>query len=348
MVAARNSPGVPSAAPGGDVGSGRQVSTELSKQNANIDIMHLPARGGPQACTEVAGNQVEVAIGDRAAREKQPLGADIGAAAIKVQEGRDGQSRMLTSVAASLVVFAGFAVGVTSIGGILVVPTLTAIGGVPLREAIAASNFSFAFGGAAALILQSRRGVATNVAASTRAPALFYWAALIGAAIGALTLQWLPLALVRMMVAFLAVLSGLLALRPVRLDGAGIAEGGVIPAALLIGVVVGCVSAWSGTGGPITLLPILMFARVPMLLAVGAGQAVQLPIAAATGVVNLLTGQLNLALGITLGMLQLLGWFAGWRLARHLPTGSLKYLLAYGLIAVGLWFGWGTVTGVMT
>ena len=123
---------------------------------------------------------------------------------------------MLTVVAASLVVFAGFAVGVTSIGGIFVVPTLTAIGGVPLREAIAASNFSFAFGGAAALILKGRRRVAVNVAGSAAAPASFYWAALIGAAFGALTLQWLPLALVRVVVAFLAVLSGVLALRPAR------------------------------------------------------------------------------------------------------------------------------------
>ena len=254
---------------------------------------------------------------------------------------------MLTVVAASLVVFAGFAVGVTSIGGIFVVPTLTAIGGVPLREAIAASNFSFAFGGAAALILKGRRRVAVNVAGSAAAPASFYWAALIGAAFGALTLQWLPLALVRMVVAFLAVLSGVLALRPARGVSAGAAARSAMPAAAPIGLVVGCVSAWSGTGGPIALLPILLFARVPLLLAVSAGQAVQLPIAGATGVVNLLTGQLNLTLGITLGVLQLLGWFAGWRLARHLPTASLKNLLAFGLIAVGLWFGWGALKEVM-
>lgn len=255
---------------------------------------------------------------------------------------------MLTVVAAALVVFAGFAVGVTSIGGILVVPTLTAIGGVPLREAIAASNFSFGFGGAAALILQSRRGVAANAAASAGAPALFYWAALIGAASGALTLQWLPLPLVRTVVAFLAVLSGVLALRPARVHGVVPARRSAMPAAPLIGFVVGCVSAWSGTGGPISLLPILLIARVPMLLAVSVGQAVQLPIAGATGVVNLLTGQLNVVLGVTLGILQLLGWFAGWRLARHLPAAGLRMLLAYALIAVGLWFGWGTLKEVMT
>jgi len=254
---------------------------------------------------------------------------------------------MLTAIAASLVVFAGFAVGVTSIGGILVVPTLTSIGGVPLREAIAASNFSFAFGGAAALILQRRHRAAAGAAGSAGAPASFYWAALVGATLGALTLQWLPLPLVRMVVAFLAVSSGVLALRPVRRDGAGGAHERAMPAAALIGFAVGCVSAWSGTGGPISLLPILMFARVPMLLAVSAGQAVQLPIAGASGVVNLLTGQLNLALGITLGVLQLLGWFAGWRLARHLPAASLRNLLACGLIMVGLWFGWDTLREVM-
>jgi len=250
---------------------------------------------------------------------------------------------MLSAIAASVVVFAGFAVGVTSIGGILVVPTLTSIGGVPLREAIAASNFSFAFGGAAALILHRRHSMVAGAAGPAAAPASFYWAALTGATLGALTLQWLPLSLVRVVVAFLAVLSGSLALRPARVDGAGPAMRDAMPAAPLIGFAVGCVSAWSGTGGPISLLPILMFARVPMLLAVSAGQGVQLPIAGASGVVNLL----NLALGITLGVLQLLGWFAGWRLARHLPAASLRSLLAYGLIMVGLWFGWDTLAEVM-
>ena len=54
--------------------------------------------------------------------------------------------------AALLVVLAGLAVGPTSIGGILVAPTLTSVAGVAVHTAIAAANFSFLFTGAASAV----------------------------------------------------------------------------------------------------------------------------------------------------------------------------------------------------
>ena len=249
----------------------------------------------------------------------------------------------MSLTAALLVVFAGLAVGATSIGGILVVPILTTLGQIPVREAIAASNFSFAFTGAAALLLQQQRARGAGALAPAQAPAALYWAALAGAAAGALTLPWLPPAAARMVVALLALVSGVMALLATRAVGNGIPAARELPHPVLIGFLVGCGSAWSGTGGPVLLLPVLLLARAPTLLSVAAAQGMQLPIAGASSAVNLVSGQLNLGLGVGLGVLLLAGWFTGARVARHIPVAALRIALALGLIVVGLWYGLQTV-----
>ena len=240
--------------------------------------------------------------------------------------------------AALLVVLAGLAVGATSIGGILVVPTLTVAADVPVHAAIAASNFSFLFTGAAAIALQraAPRG--------TRPPLLIgiYIAALAGAALGALTLQWLPSSPIRGVVAVLAVFSGGMALMQAKHGDAPATARGWMrgPVLLALGAAVGCGSAWSGTGGPVLLLPVLIFARVPTTLAIAMAQGIQLPIAGAASVVNLLSGQLDLGLGLMLGALLMLGWAAGFAFARRVPAAALRRLLAFTLIAVGIAYGW--------
>jgi uncharacterized membrane protein YfcA len=252
----------------------------------------------------------------------------------------------VTAAAGLLVLLAGLAVGATSIGGILVVPVLSALTEVPLRDAIAASNFSFAFSGLTAFLVLRFASARGAVATAQPPPASLFWAALAGAAIGAFTLQWLPPMAARLMVAALALLSGTLTLRgAVRGGGQSI---GHIPAPLAIGFAVGCGSAWSGTGGPALLLPVLLLARVSPPLVVAAGQGLQLPIAGATTVINLASGQLNLLLGAGLGVLMAAGWMAGWRLARNMPVATLRRVLACGLIIVGLWYGWQTLKEAFT
>ena len=252
----------------------------------------------------------------------------------------------MTAAAGLLVLLAGLAVGATSIGGILVVPVLSALTTVPLREAIAASNFSFAFSGLTAFLVLRFAPAAGAAAKAQPPPARLFWAALAGAALGAFTLQWLPPTLARLLVAGLALLSGIMTLRgAVRGASQSI---GHIPAPLAIGFAVGCGSAWSGTGGPALLLPVLLLARVSPPLVVAAGQGMQLPIAGATIVVNLAAGQLNLLLGAVLGVLMAAGWLAGWRMARNMPVATLRRVLAYGLIIIGLWYGWHTLKEAFT
>lgn len=247
----------------------------------------------------------------------------------------------MSLLTALLLLLAGLAVGATSIGGIVVVPVLTEMAGVPIREAIAASSFGFLFTGAAAVFLQAITARTTG----SKSPPPFgrlYGAALAGAALGALTLSWLPPTLVRSVIAALAVLSGVVAMS--RSGPAWTPEAIQYPqrssTLIALGAVVGCASAWSGTGGPVLLLPILMLARVPTALSIEMAQGVQLPIAAAATAVNILNGTLNFQLGMLLGVLLLFGWGVGRILSRHLPVFVLRQLIAWGITAVGLWYGW--------
>jgi uncharacterized protein len=104
----------------------------------------------------------------------------------------------------------------------------------------------------------------------------------------------------------------------------------------LLGLGVGCASAWSGTGGPVVLLPLLAWLGWSAVDAVDAAQRIQLPVALAASIVNYGAGRLDLALGLGLGVLVLCGWFIGRWLGRRLPVRSLQPLVALALIGVGL------------
>lgn len=228
-------------------------------------------------------------------------------------------------LAALGVLLAGLAIGATSIGGVLVVPVLGTLAQVDPGRAVAAASLGFAFTGAAAWWLGPRPAGGGSLALDGFA--------LAGAALGALTLAWLPAGGVRLTVGLIALGSGLYALfgregsRAHRLPALAL---------VLLGLVVGCLSAWSGTGGPVVLLPLLALLGVPAALGVDAAQRVQLPVALAATAVNLAAGRLDIALGLGIGVLVLAGWFAGRWVAQLLPVPRLRQAVALALIATGL------------
>jgi uncharacterized membrane protein YfcA len=228
-------------------------------------------------------------------------------------------------LAALGVLLAGLAIGATSIGGVLVVPVLGTLAQVEPGRAVAAASLGFAFTGAAAWWLTPRHTAGGSWALGG--------SALVGAALGAFTLAWLPAGGVRLAVGLIALGSGLYAL-----FGREGKRAHPLPALalVLLGLVVGCLSAWSGTGGPVVLLPLLALLGVPAALGVDAAQRVQLPVALAATAVNFGAGRLDILLGLGIGVLVLAGWFVGRRLARRLPVPRLRQAVALALIATGL------------
>jgi uncharacterized membrane protein YfcA len=105
---------------------------------------------------------------------------------------------------------------------------------------------------------------------------------------------------------------------------------------ILIGVGIGFGSALTGTGGPVLLVPTLLFLGLLPLTAVGISQAIQLPIALFATTGFWLFGQIDYQLGITLGIVQSAGVIIGATIAHTLPQSKLRRVVAVTLIGVGL------------
>jgi uncharacterized protein len=243
----------------------------------------------------------------------------------------------LTLFIALAVVAAGLLIGVIGIGGVLVVPVLTEAGKTPVTTAIAASMCGFLFTGFVALAVQRR-----EMTLLSRDAWALNVAALLGAAVGAWSIDWLPVSLVKLMVAAVAVASGIEALArvaPTHATRVVLSP----PAFAGIGFVVGCGSAWSGTGGPVMLIPILLALGLPTAAALPLAQVIQIPIAASATGMNAVHGRIDWELALAVGTLLVIGALIGLRFARRIDPAGLRKAVAIGLIAVGAWYGIGAL-----
>lgn len=232
------------------------------------------------------------------------------------------------------VLLAGGLIGAVGIGGVLLVPVLTKLGGVPVPQAIAAASLGFALPALVALgPLRRQPELALRCV-----PLLA--GALAGAAAGALLVRWLPATALMAGVTVLVLFSGWRGLRRAAASVPPAAEPLSGKALLAVGVVVGMGSALTGTGGPVLVLPLLMLLRQPVLFAVVAAQAIQLPVALASSTVHAIEGRLDLRLALLFGLLMLAGSIAGQRAATRLDTLQLQRLVSLLLLAVGAWFAW--------
>lgn len=240
---------------------------------------------------------------------------------------------MLTVAATALI--AGLLIGLTGIGGVLLVPVLTQFVGIPVDRAIAASLLGFLVAGIVAAFVHLRRA-----RLEPRPLVVLCLAAATGALFGAATLDWLPALAVRLFIALLSLVSGLHALASKPSSGKG------IPSTRLLGVLgllVGYGSAISGTGGPVMLIPLLLALRTPVAPAIALGLAAQLPISATATAIYALDGRIDLELGATLAAWLVAGSFGGALLSRRLSGRGLTAAVALILIAVGLWYGYATL-----
>jgi hypothetical protein len=244
--------------------------------------------------------------------------------------------RVLLTVAATALA-AGLLIGLTGIGGVLLVPVLTQAAGVPLDRAVAASLLGFLVAGIYAAFVHLRRA-----RLEPKPVVALCMAAAAGAVAGAATLDWLPASAVRLLIALLCFASGLHALLSKPLPKKGSPSATSLAA---LGAPVGYASAISGTGGPVTLIPLLLVLGTPAAPAVALGLAAQLPIALSATAVYAFEGRIDLRLGATLGALLVAGTFIGARLSSRLSGRGLTRVVALTLIGVGVWYGYATLGG---
>ncbi len=227
-------------------------------------------------------------------------------------------------------VFVGILIGGIGIGGILLVPMLTFIFGMGVHEAIGAAMFSYIFSGLVGAVLYARqRSINWNMA-------LWLFAGAIPAAFaGAFLSSVIPSQGLEFIIALLIIFAGANAVltRGEDRQNKRTLEG---PALVGIGAVTGVGSALSGTGGPLVLVPVLVWLKVPVLTAVGLSQAVQLPIAALATTGNFLYGTVNMTIGVTLALALMAGAAIGARIAYAVSGTTLRNIVAWVLVSVGV------------
>lgn len=224
----------------------------------------------------------------------------------------------------------GIAIGAVGIGGVLLVPFLTLTLGIDVKRAIAAALLSYVPSCAVAVTLYARRG-----SIPWREAGLLCLAALPTAYLGARATQAAPAGLLEAAIGVLLLSGGAYALVP-RPDTA-IGQRRLAQAALLgLGGGTGFISALTGAGGAFVLLPVLLLLDVPVLSAIGLGQAIALPIAGLASVANIAAGIMDLRLAAGLAATLTLGIAIGTPIAHALPQRLLRRLLGSAVALAGL------------
>lgn len=240
---------------------------------------------------------------------------------------------MLSLTIAITALLAGLFTGLVGIGGVLLVPVLTHVAGVPIHQAIPASLFALLIAGSYAAFIRLRHSPCqkSNVIALTFGSAT-------GAIAGACTFTSLPPTLIHALVAILCITSGGNALRPPRPPAAG--QEPPTPPLALIGLCVGYASSISGTGGPVLLIPALLLLGVPSRDAITLGLIAQVPITLFATALNVTLGHINWELSGYLAAFTLTGIIAGTHLSFRLCSRLLTQTVACLLISVGLWYSY--------
>jgi uncharacterized membrane protein YfcA len=145
----------------------------------------------------------------------------------------------------------------------------------------------------------------------------------------------MPAVALELIIGILVLISGVHALRP---KSEVISERkGLSPTALVsIGVLTGFGSAITGTGGPLVLVPILLWLKVSTLTAVGLSQIIQIPIALLATGGNLTFGHVDFKLGFILAAMLVVGVVAGANFAHRASKDALKRIIAMALLGAGI------------
>ena len=112
-------------------------------------------------------------------------------------------------------------------------------------------------------------------------------------------------------------------------------------------MLVGLGSATSGTGGPLLLVPLLVWYGWPVLGAVGLSQLIQIPIALLATLINYFSGAVDVYLGLGVAVVITLGVITGASIAHLLPVHLLRKLVVAALVLVAGWMLIRSVLGLL-
>lgn len=236
---------------------------------------------------------------------------------------------------AALGIIAGVSIGCIGVGGVILVPALVFLAGIPIQIGISAAMFAY--------ILSGLVGTAVFARHKSIQWSMAIWLC-VGATPAAFAGAWAVSVvnprLLEIVLGLLVFLSGLNSLRKQRSVAATLSAASAHTTSNtvlgVVGAITGFLSSVTGTGGPVVLVPILISMSMPVLTAVGLSQAIQLPVAIAATVGNVLYGEFDLMLGAVLAATLTVGSWYGAKLAHAVPRSVLQRLVSGVLVIVGL------------
>ncbi len=237
----------------------------------------------------------------------------------------------------------GTVIGAVGIGGILLIPALTAFGGLPIHAAMATALFTFAFTGITGTVMFQRRGsIDWAITRPVLIGALFF--AFIGAWVNSLTGS----GALAVILAAVIIFAGVYTLATWR-DKSEPAFYGRKPAQqlllLALGAIAGFGSGLTGVGGAALSVPLMVLCGFPALASIGASQVIQIVVAISGTLGNLKYGTIDFSVAATVALLEIGGVLLGARIVHAVNADMLRKFVAVLCIVVGCAliareFGW--------
>ena len=227
-------------------------------------------------------------------------------------------------------VCAGILIGAAGIGGVILVPLLVYFAGADIHQSIASSNFCFLISGIVGTVLYTKRRII-----KWEYIANLTYGAIPGALMGTALLHVFDAMSLKLIIGALCIFSACkeLSLKPAKVAVEETEP--KKPELFFIGLVTGSLSALSGTGGPLVLIPLLALTSIPLLITIGLAQVIQLPIAITATLSNTITGLINWPMAAAIAVGISFGTFLGSEASKKISTEFLRKLVAFLLILAG-------------
>ncbi len=232
----------------------------------------------------------------------------------------------------SICLIVGTIIGITGIGGILVIPSLAFFGNLETHVAMSTSLASFLVGAIVATYSYWRMGFMDWKLATP-----LCIGGLLFAYLGAWVNSGLPTVPLNTMLALLILFAGVSALRPwTAFESLHVPSSSYVTSTVFfIGGSTGFIAGLTGAGGPILSIPMMIMLGFPPVVSVAVAMPYQIMTAFSGTIGNVVHGKVDFAMLVPITIAQVVCIFLGARMAPYIPAQKLKLCIGLLCLAVG-------------
>lgn len=229
-------------------------------------------------------------------------------------------------------IFVGGLIGTVGVGGILLIPVLSACAGMSVHSSMGTALFTFIFTGILGTWLYWRHG---SINWGITIPVCL--GSLVGGYPGALANALASPFVLNLLLGAVIIFAGIYALAP--------AKGGTLEyrpgdkkqrlMLFLIGATVGFGSGLTGVGGPVLCVPFMVIIGFAPLTSIATSQVIQITAALSGTMGNLAHGVIDMGVAWPVAVAELVGVVGGAHLAHVISQATLKKVVSIVCIIVG-------------